>query len=136
MHRVFVYGSLKRGFENHDLLGAAVFTGKAITAASFRMMDGPYPVLRESGAGRFRVSGELYEVDDRTLAALDDLEGVAERFYDRLEIDVVMAGEPSAEKVRAFAYIGCADYWDRQPQSSYVTQDAEGHLDWTPPQSR
>ncbi len=136
MHRVFVYGSLKRGFENHDLLGAAVFAGKAATVASYRMMDGPYPVLRQSDTGGWRVSGELYEVDTRTLKALDDLEGVDERFYDRIEIDVMMADEPAARNTRAFIYIGCADYWDRQPQSDYRALDADGHLDWTPPHAR
>ncbi|MBX9709878.1 MAG: gamma-glutamylcyclotransferase, partial [Xanthobacteraceae bacterium] len=101
MHRVFVYGSLKRGLENHDQLGAAVFAGKATTSAPFRMMDGPYPVLREAGADGWPVSGELYEVDAPTLAALDDLEGVSERFYDRIEIDVVIDGGRAASTVRA-----------------------------------
>jgi gamma-glutamylcyclotransferase (GGCT)/AIG2-like uncharacterized protein YtfP len=136
MHRVFVYGSLKRGFENHGLLVTAAFAGKATTAAAFRMMDGPYPVLREIATGGFRISGELYEVDDRTLEALDDLEGVAERFYDRVEIDIVMAGEAVMKKMRAFAYIGCADYWDRQPQSFYLTLNSDGHLDWMPAHAR
>lgn len=134
MHRVFVYGSLKRGLENHALLGTAVFAGKAATAAPFRMMDGPYPVLRESGGGGLRVSGELYEVDDRTLEALDDLEGVDERLYDRIETDIVMANEP--RRIPAFIYVGCADYWDRQPQSDYLMVDGEGHLDWRPAHAR
>ena len=131
MHRVFVYGSLKRGLDNHHLLNTAVFAGKASTAASFRMMDGPYPVLRHSDTDGWRVSGELYEVDDLTLKALDDLEGVDEHLYDRIEIEIVMADAPQ-QNVRAFIYIGCAEYWDRQPRIDYLTLDSEGHLDWTP----
>ncbi|HEY0236084.1 MAG TPA: gamma-glutamylcyclotransferase family protein [Afipia sp.] len=134
MHRVFVYGSLKRGLENHHLLGTAEFAGKAVTAAPFRMMDGPYPVLREGDDRGRKVSGELYKVDDRTLEVLDDLEGVAERLYDRVEIDVVMT--EGSRPLRAFVYIGCAEHWDRKPRSSFLTRNSDGHLEWTPPQSR
>lgn len=135
MHRVFVYGSLKRGLDNHHLLNTAVFAGNASTAAPFRMMDGPYPVLRESDGNGWRVSGELYEVDDCTLKALDDLEGVDEGLYDRVEIDVVTASSP-ARTLRAFVYVGCASHWDRQPQSAYLTLNGEGHLDWVPSHAR
>ncbi len=134
MHRVFVYGSLKRGGERNDLLKAAVFAGKATTAAPFRMLDGPYPVLRDNGPDAHRIAGEVYEVDDSTLAALDDYEGVGERLYDRVETDVVIAGE--IQVTRAFAYIGCAGHWDGQPLKPYVTLDENGHLDWAPPQTR
>ena len=131
MHRVFVYGSLKRGAERNDLLGAAVFAGEATTAAPFRMLDGPYPVLRDHGPDSHRVAGEVYEVDDTTLAALDEYEGVSERLYDRIEIDVVMTDETKPTKIsRAFAYIGSADYWDHQPRQSYVTLNDRGHIDW------
>ena len=135
MHRVFVYGSLKRGLDNHHLLDTAVFAGRASTADFFRMMDGPYPVLRYSDTDGWRVSGELYEVDDPTLEALDDLEGVDESLYDRIEIDVVTAQNP-AQTLRAFIYIGCSDHWDRQPRIDYLALDSEGCLDWTPPNSR
>ena len=134
MHRVFVYGSLKRGATRNDLLEAAVFAGKAITSASFRMLDGPYPVLRDSGPDAHPVAGEVYEVNDRTLAALDDYEGVGERLYDRIEIDVKIANQ--TQLTRAFAYIGCAGHWDSQPLKPYVTLDENGHLDWTTPQAR
>ncbi len=76
MYRVFVYGSLKRGAERNDLLGAAVFAGKATTAAPFRILDGPYPVLRDNGPDAYPVPAEVYEVDDITLAALDAYEDV------------------------------------------------------------
>ena len=134
MHRVFVYGTLKRGAGKNDLLKAAVFAGKAITVSRFRMLDGPYPVLRDNGPGAYRVAGEVYEVDEPTLQALDDYEGVDERLYDRIEIDVKIANE--AQVTRAFVYIGCADHWDRQPNPLYATLDDHGHLDWTSPQTR
>ncbi len=134
MHRVFVYGSLKRGAERNDLLKTAVFAGKAITAAPYRMLDGPYPVLLDNGPGGHRVTGEVYEIDDDTLKALDDYEGVGERLYDRIEIDVMIESEVHASRV--LVYIGCADHWDRQPQQLYLSLDEKGHLDWTPPQSR
>lgn len=134
MNRVFVYGSLKRDGARHDLLKGAVFVGKAATVTPFRMLDGPYPVLRDIGPDAHRIAGEIYEVDERMLAALDDYEGVGKRLYDRVEIDVAIAHETPI--TRALIYIGCGEHWDSQALTSYVALDEKGHLDWTPPQAR
>lgn len=133
MHRVFVYGTLKRGYENHRLLADATFLGKASTLDVYRMLDGSFPVLRDVGPDRFPVSGELYDVDNETLGNLDELEGVAEGMYDRIEIDVILRSwfGLMPRKSRAFVYIGCGAYWDHQSKVSYVTLDRYGHIDWT-----
>ncbi len=74
-HRVFVYGSLMGGLRYHALLAGAQALGPARTAEPLRMLDlGDWPGLREGGGGP--VEGELYEVDDATLAELDRLEDV------------------------------------------------------------
>lgn len=72
--RVFVYGTLLSGEPNHAALAGARFAGAAETAPAFELVDlGPYPALVAGGATRVR--GEVYDVDEATLAALDAFEG-------------------------------------------------------------
>lgn len=81
--RIFVYGSLKRGFALHFLLEDQVFLGPARTATPCRLFDlGSYPGLLEDVQG-YPVTGELYEVTASCLAALDEAEGTAEGAYER-----------------------------------------------------
>ncbi len=79
--RVFVYGTLMRGEPNHRLLAGADYLGRARTEPAFELVDlGAFPAMVPGG--RTAVSGEVYAVDDPTLAALDRLEGHP-RFYRR-----------------------------------------------------
>ena len=79
---VFVYGSLKRGFSNHALLYGAAFLGEYVTPARYTMYDlGPYPAV--SIGGETPISGEVFAVDGRILAALDELEDYPQ-VYDRI----------------------------------------------------
>jgi gamma-glutamylaminecyclotransferase len=85
---VFVYGTLLRGYGNHRLLeqGRALFLGRARTAPQYTLVSlGPFPGLIAEGATA--VHGELYAVDDETLAALDRLEGHP-RFYARKRVEI------------------------------------------------
>jgi gamma-glutamylcyclotransferase (GGCT)/AIG2-like uncharacterized protein YtfP len=78
MHLVFVYGTLKAGHGNHRLLERAERIGdRWLTAADFVLYDlGSFPGLVETDVeGGEPVTGELYRVDDATLASLDGLEG-------------------------------------------------------------
>ena len=82
--RVFVYGSLKRGFCNHGLLRRAAYLGEHATPARYTMYDlGPYPAV--SIGGRTPISGEVFAVDKLTLVTLDKLEEYP-RVYDRIRI--------------------------------------------------
>jgi len=73
--KVFVYGSLMRGLSNNGCLSDARYLKAARTAYGFALHSlGAFPAaVRREGAGR--VEGELYEVDEQTLARLDRLEG-------------------------------------------------------------
>lgn len=71
-HRVFVYGSLKRGFHNHAILKEATIVGRGFAEGFLLYSLGSFPAAI-GGSGT--VQGELYEVDDQTLQALDRLEG-------------------------------------------------------------
>ncbi len=100
--RVFVYGSLKRGFHNHPLLAnhpGTKFLGEATTSERYRMVgysSGTYPYLvRESiniPAEATYITGELYEITEACLSDLDALEGHPD-FYTRCEINI--NGQPT-----------------------------------------
>lgn len=85
--RVFVYGTLKKGFSNHEhFLKEAKELGTAsIEGLMFHL--GAFPAVNLSE--RFtRIHGEVYQVNWDQLVALDGLEGVAHGFYDRIEAQV------------------------------------------------
>jgi gamma-glutamylcyclotransferase (GGCT)/AIG2-like uncharacterized protein YtfP len=83
-HRVFVYGTLKRGFPNHGTLRGAKFLG--VDVVEGRLHDfGFYPGLDNTPG--LAVHGEVFEVDAEILARLDRLEGIGRNdgtgLYDR-----------------------------------------------------
>jgi gamma-glutamylcyclotransferase (GGCT)/AIG2-like uncharacterized protein YtfP len=82
--RVFVYGTLLAGEDNHRLLATATLVGEARTKPAFELRDlGHFPGLVKGGT--CSITGEVYEVDAPTLARLDALEGHP-RFYRRTRI--------------------------------------------------
>ena len=85
MHKVFVYGTLKRGYTaNAMLLADSEYIGEFVTTKKYRMYDlGPFPSVIQADDGHY-IMGEIYEVDDDTLIQLDTLEGVP-RLYARGE---------------------------------------------------
>lgn len=81
-HKVFVYGSLKKGFLNDGLLQDSEFCGSGETAMNrYTMFSlGLYPAV--ALGGKDTIKGEVYFVDDWTLTELDLLEGNG-TFYNR-----------------------------------------------------
>jgi gamma-glutamylcyclotransferase (GGCT)/AIG2-like uncharacterized protein YtfP len=72
--RLFVYGSLKRGFHNHSALAGAELVSECRTAPHYRLFDlGAYPALCEGGASS--ITGELYLVPLALFVRLDEFEG-------------------------------------------------------------
>ncbi|BFH72601.1 gamma-glutamylcyclotransferase [Sulfurisphaera javensis] len=71
MPYLFVYGSLRYGFELHHLLSNSRFVGLAFTEG-YKMYDlGSYPgVIKGDGI----IYGEVYEVDEDTINLLDRVE--------------------------------------------------------------
>jgi len=70
---LFVYGTLLAGERNHSLLAEAEPHGAACTAAAFDLVDyGGFPAIVPGGTTA--IAGEVYAVDDPTLAAIDRLE--------------------------------------------------------------
>jgi len=107
MPRVFVYGTLLRGGRYHEVLAGARFEGEALTVAAFELVDlGPYPALVSTG--RTHVAGELYQVDEATLQALDRLEAAPE-LYQRVAIEL-------SDGSRALSYVMAAEKVAQAPR--------------------
>ena len=108
---VFVYGTLKQGFNNNSLLKNAEFVGEAITKDSFLMTTVGFPYLiPKDRVERTDVEfnpalGEVYLVkDDKTMQHLDWLEGVEVGHYEKQEVQVILLDETD-EPVKALAYV-------------------------------
>lgn len=87
---LFVYGSLKKGFDNHSLLKKhALRLGKAETVNSFGMFEdtfGNYPYLTDTRHNT--IHGEIYQIRRKELMdKLDIFEGSPE-YYERKKIKV------------------------------------------------
>ena len=87
LEKVFVYGSLKKGFFNNEhYLHDATFKGEFQTRPQWGLISlGAFPAMV---MGSLSVKGEVYEVNETTLAGLDRLEGTANGFYKRIRIRV------------------------------------------------
>lgn len=108
MHKVFIYGTLKRGFPNHEAgLAGARFLGRARTLEAYPLIVGgrwfsPY-LIDEPGQGQ-RVFGELFAVDAAGLALLDRMEGVG-RPEGYRRICVAVAGPQGQTALDAWTFV-------------------------------
>jgi len=89
---IFIYGSLKKGFDNHDILKDAKYISKAETIRSFAMFEetsGNYPyLLKEENKGYSKIKGELYKIYRKDiLKNIDSFEG-APNYYKREKIKI------------------------------------------------
>lgn len=134
-HRVFVYGTLKRGIHNHHLLQTADYIGEAYTLDTFKMYHVGFPVIREAAEGGKAVYGEVYDVDDDTLKKLDRLENEGV-MYDRKQINIIIAdaGPFSGDTVDAnvSVYVGNPKYWDGHTPQEYISVNVHDELEWRP----
>lgn len=82
--KVFVYGSLRKGQENHEILSRHphMFEGKVQIKGDVRPTSMGYPCLME---GLGLVDGEIYAVSKNTIYALDEFEGCPS-LYQRLPV--------------------------------------------------
>jgi gamma-glutamylcyclotransferase (GGCT)/AIG2-like uncharacterized protein YtfP len=86
--RLFVYGTLRRGFRNKyaDLLHAnARFLGNARMRGRLRQFDNYSGAVPSDQPGEY-ISGELYQLEDPTiLRTLDEYEGSE---FERIQVKV------------------------------------------------
>jgi len=108
LHRLFVYGTLKEGFRNFHVNRGHRVPGDFVTQERFPLhVIGPLGLpwlVHEPGQGH-RVIGQLFEVDDAGLAAMDALERIDEPgWYSRRPLVVVPAA--GGMPIEAQAYFG------------------------------
>lgn len=101
-NKIFVYGTLKRGFDNHHFLMGSRFIGTGRTVEKYAMFveNGiPFVVQDQSVSPIF---GELFSVDNSVLDNLDRLEGHP-NWYQRREASICLDGGTSPT-VKAWMY--------------------------------
>ena len=130
-HRVFVYGTLKRGYPNNPLLEGSEFLGEAVPVPTYKMVETSFPVIMPDPSGK-PVAGEIYTVDDATLARLDQLEREG-RSYDRVMINATLPlSNGERLPTRAFIYVGREDRFGEMFARGplYKQANERGELDW------
>lgn len=117
MHKVFVYGTLKRGYGNHVLINKSnILSLKAKAPGINLYSSGSIPF---AARGNGTAIGELYEVDSIVLEKLDKLEGHPV-FYKREKTKVQL----DSDVVEAWIYL-CEKY----AKQNYLIQSGEWHND-------
>lgn len=117
---LFVYGSLMKGFDNHNLLGnSAKRLGKARTVKKFAMYEdsfGNYPYIVDEPYSK--IKGELYQITRAELMQkIDEFEGAPD-YYVRKKIEV----KSHHGVKRAFVYM---------QEDAQVPTDQEPLKEWT-----
>jgi gamma-glutamylaminecyclotransferase len=126
--KLFVYGTLQRGYGNHRLLAGAEFLGKAVTAAPYKMFNIGFPFILPGDDSDGYVEGELFEIDEQKhLPSVDRLEGEG-TFYVRKSIPVYL--EETNERLFASVYEMLNPYYAGNYSEAEVEPDEDGRLRW------
>jgi gamma-glutamylaminecyclotransferase len=129
MHRVFVYGTLKEGFRNFGVNRGRRLPGRFVTRDPYPLYvihDFGLPWLVHAPGQGLRVAGQVFEVDDDGLVALDALERVHEPgWYTRRALTV--QHEDDGTLLAVEAYFGDAarvvpGRWHHGPLAEYTAQ--------------
>lgn len=129
---LFVYGSLKEGFPNHHVNRGRRMPGtfRTVVPYPFFLADGVLPCLLPSPGSGHHVLGQLFEVGEPELAAMDLLERVGEPGgYARhtIEVEPVDAAAVSAAAAFPGAAGGTAETGSR-PVTAFVYVQSDSRL--------
>ncbi|MEA3523462.1 MAG: gamma-glutamylcyclotransferase family protein [Campylobacterota bacterium] len=101
---LFVYGSLKKGFQNHTMLSEANYISKAQTTSKFAMYtedNQNYPYIIKDNITGQKIDGELYEITRKDLLdKIDDFEGAPNYFK-----QTIVSITTRSKKIKAKTYI-------------------------------
>ena len=81
--KLFVYGTLMSGMNNHHYLGTSFCMGNIEIDGYDMYLSDYYPLIVP---GKGKIKGEVYEIDNKTLENIDYLENEG-TLYLRKEID-------------------------------------------------
>ena len=142
MTKIFIYGTLKKGFtNNHHLFdashGTSTFICNAKTKEKYALIIDKerwyLPFLLDSRGTGHCVRGEVYEVDATMLQWLDRFEDVGE-MYDVLEVDVqrvegddITGEEGDVMKCLCYVMHGTIEKYLRLPHLENYTQEDAQH---------
>jgi gamma-glutamylaminecyclotransferase len=109
-HLIFVYGTLKKGFPNHDrYMQSAEKVGNYRTVENYPLVligQRYVPCMINAPGEGEHIEGELYEVDDDCLKRLDALERIKKPDgYRRLKICLKSVEKYNAVSLEAHAYL-------------------------------
>ena len=113
MRLLFVYGSLKRGYEYSDYLREQTFIGEGILSGYQLLCFGDYPAIIKADHEGRQVKGEVYQVSAAALAAIDLLEGDE---YKRISVKVEVAGRTEC----ALVYIASNELFRRKSHQRLI----------------
>lgn len=102
---LFVYGTLKRGHDNHSWIERQRFIDVARTLPLYRLHDlGGYPGMVRAREGEgLAIEGEIWEVDPAGLARLDVLEDIDGGEYERVLVE--LGGAHASRPVEGYLYL-------------------------------
>ena len=97
--KLFVYGTLKKGYGNHHVINKAKFLGTFISVDKFDMSGYGFPEIYPNKHGK-QIMGEIYDLCDQDFVFTDSLEGNGS-FYRREIRDFTN----NKETIKAWIYI-------------------------------
>lgn len=96
---VFVYGTLKRGFENNGVMTGATYMGPATVPGYELHALVLYPVMVPSAEAARVVHGEVWRVSSKILKRIDNFEGVNAGLFVRYPVNL-----QNGESADAYVY--------------------------------
>jgi gamma-glutamylcyclotransferase (GGCT)/AIG2-like uncharacterized protein YtfP len=105
MKKIFVYGTLRKGNLRDSMLKDSTYIGKFKSKKKYDMIHlSAFPGLLEDG--KTSITGEVYEVDSKTLFKIDLIEGHP-NFYKRKEIKLKGINDVEAYFLPRWKYGKC-----------------------------
>lgn len=132
-HLVFVFGTLKEGFPNFPTNKGVRKPGAFLTKERFPFYlvgERHSPWLINSPGQGERILGQVFEVDQASLEAMDKLERITEPDgYRRIVLEVEAHGQEGCGSLSAFAYLKQAQHFSPEevrfgPFSEYTHEHA------------
>ncbi len=112
MLKIFVYGTLKRGYCNHNFIKSSQFIGNAYIKGYDLYDLKDYPAIIKSTDDECIVYGEVYQISEQTLQLIDQLEDEGD-LYNRVQTvanvdgqDILVSTYQYAQDISAYQKIG------------------------------